>query len=226
MRVLHSAPATGLFFSDQRHFSAQRGFRLRANFTICVCLGSVTAGQTATFSLQLTSGFDGSVAFTCAGAPVSATCSVPTAISVTSGVTVPFVITVATAGSNTTGQLWRRPPDVPSGGPRSPYLLVLWYLLAGSALWATAPKTVGYVRGPGAQQRLAYGPALVGCAILALYAMAGCGGVSTVAQSAPIAQAVPTPAGTSVISVTPTATSKAGTPLAAIAPIQLTLTVN
>jgi hypothetical protein len=45
-------------------------------------------------------------------------------------------------------------------------------------------------------------------------------------QSAPITQGVPTPAGTSTISVTPTATSTAGTPLAAIAPIQLTLTVN
>jgi hypothetical protein len=137
---------------------------------------TVTAGQTATFSLQLTSGFNGSVAFTCAGAPVSAACSVPTAISVTSGVTVPFVITVATTGNNTTGQLWRRPPDAPSGGPRSPYLLVLLYLLAGWALCTTVLKTVGYARGRGAHQRLAYGSGLVACAALALYTVAGAAG--------------------------------------------------
>ena len=66
-------------------------------------------------------------------------------------------------------------------------------------------------------------------AALAVFAMAtldGCGGATSVAQSAPITQVVATPPGTSIITITPTATNAGGTPLPSIPPTQLTLTVN
>jgi Abnormal spindle-like microcephaly-assoc'd, ASPM-SPD-2-Hydin len=201
-----------------------------ANNLLTVSGGSlaatVTAGQTATFNLHLTSGFNGSVGFTCAGAPISATCSVPTTIHVTSGVAVPLVITVATTGGSATGQMWwRRPTGAPFGGLPLPYLLVL-YLLAGSTFFGMALKALGDAQRSGAHSRLAYGAAFMVFAALAPFTVAGCGGASSVAQSVPITQRIATPAGISTISVTPTATNTTGTPLAAIAPIQLTLTVN
>jgi hypothetical protein len=60
---------------------------------------TVAAGQTAMYNLQLTAGFDGNVSFACSGAPLAATCSAPSTVSVKTGASVPILITVKTAGS-------------------------------------------------------------------------------------------------------------------------------
>jgi hypothetical protein len=59
---------------------------------------SISAGQTATYNLEVTpvSGFSGSVALTCVGAPSQATCSVPTGVSVSGGAPALFQVTVST----------------------------------------------------------------------------------------------------------------------------------
>jgi hypothetical protein len=60
---------------------------------------TVTAGQTATYQLNLQSidGFTGPVTLTCTGAPVGAACSVsPTPITLTANATAPFQVTVTT----------------------------------------------------------------------------------------------------------------------------------
>jgi hypothetical protein len=187
---------------------------------------TVTAGQTATFSLQLTAGFIGSLSSTCSGAPVSATCSVPTTTKLTSGVSVPFVITVATTGSGVSAPAGHSPADVPFVTLRLQRLpLVFLCLLAGLTLCAGAMQALGGLRRVGPRPCLAGGPFLA-LAGLTLCTVTGCGGGSTGAQSAPVTQSVPTPAGTSTITVSVTAATTAAAQLPPITPIQLTLTVN
>jgi hypothetical protein len=187
---------------------------------------TVTAGQTATFSLQLTAGFTGSLWSTCSGAPVSATCSAPATMKVTTGVSVPFVITVATAGSGVSAALGRPPPDIPFVTLRwERLLLVFLCLLAGLTLCAGAMPALGGLRSVRPRPCLA-GTAFLALAGLTLCTAAGCGGGNTGAQSAPVTQSVPTPTGTSTIIVSVSATTTAAAQLPPIAPIQLTLTVN
>jgi hypothetical protein len=188
---------------------------------------TVTAGQLATFNLQLTAGFSGTVSFTCAGAPASATCSVPTTITVINGVPMPLIVTVATTGSSAAMASWGRSPiDVPVGAPRWPSLILFVYLLAGWSFCVVAARSFDRNKLRGPRPRLNYGAVLAVCTALAVCTVAGCGGASSVAQSAPSTQVVPTPTGTSMIIVTPTAKLAGGTPVTGIAPLQLTLTVN
>ena len=62
---------------------------------------SVAAGTTATFSLMATpsSGFSGTLTFTCSGAPFGATCTAPPSVSVGNGAAAPFKITVTTGSA-------------------------------------------------------------------------------------------------------------------------------
>jgi hypothetical protein len=65
---------------------------------------TVAAGQTATYNLSVgsgTSGFSGTVALTCSGAPAGTTCSInPASVTLSSTATsVPFTVTVATTTS-------------------------------------------------------------------------------------------------------------------------------
>ncbi len=62
---------------------------------------SVSAGQTAQFNLIATPavGFNGTMTFTCSGAPFGAACTVPTSITLASGVPTPFAVTVTTSGA-------------------------------------------------------------------------------------------------------------------------------
>lgn len=60
---------------------------------------TITAGQTATYNLQLSpaSGFSGSVSLSCSGVPTAATCSVsPSSLNVTGNSAVPFMVSVTT----------------------------------------------------------------------------------------------------------------------------------
>src|SRR5258708_17159579 len=63
---------------------------------------TISAGQTAQYALQLTPGpgFSGTVAFSCGGAPLGATCSVTPGTAPVSGTNaVPFQVTVRTSGN-------------------------------------------------------------------------------------------------------------------------------
>jgi hypothetical protein len=194
---------------------------------------SIAAGQTATYNLQLTAGFNGTVAFTCTGAPTAATCSVPATIKVASGVSAPFLVTVTTAGSGGVQSLEDMPANRLFASWRVRPLSSLLCLCAALMLCVIVLQKVlpralllrGAVRAARPSLRLVHGGAFAALAALALCCVAGCGGGS-VAQSAPTIESSVTPSGMSTIVVTPTATTTAGAQLPAIAPIQLTLTVN
>ena len=77
-----------------------------------------------------------------------------------------------------------------------------------------------------AHRRLIYTASFAASCAMALFAVAGCGGGgAAAAQTAPITQQAVTPQGTSLTSVTLTATTSSGKQLPAV-PVQLTLTVK
>jgi 6-phosphogluconolactonase (cycloisomerase 2 family) len=181
---------------------------------------TVKAGQTATYNLQLVAGFTGSVSFACTGAPAAATCTAPPQpLKVTSGTPVPFTITVATTGRAAITPF----SDSPRFTPFASLRVLLTSTLFTIALLICWTDTKLRHAAPG--KRPIGSGAFATLALTAILGVAGCGGGSTVAQSAPVTQPVVTPQGTSTITVTPTATAN-GAQLAPIAPIQLTLTVN
>jgi hypothetical protein len=93
-------------------------------------------------------------------------------------------------------------------------------------MFASAARALRKSGGSGTGPRLAWQAILTTFAALALCTLAGCGGDSSAAQNAPIVQPAVTPSGTSIITIALTATTSGGAQLPAIAPIQLTLTVN
>ena len=187
---------------------------------------SIAAGQTATFNLQLTAGFNGSVSFVCSGAPQAATCAVLGITTVTSGTPVPVQITVTTTGNSGASRLRDAPRGAPLNVLRLQCLLVLLYFLAGVILCAIAAQALRRWREIGTHPRLAWGGVFVPLVALALCTVTGCGGGGTAAQSAPVTQAAVTPPGTSTITIAITGMTSAGASLPAIAPTQLTLIVN
>jgi Beta-propeller repeat len=153
----------------------------------CSTAGTIKAGQTATYNLQVTpnSGFNGTVALTCTGAPMSSTCSVSPASAAVSGSTgAAFVVSV----SNTSSVMLTPFERVP-GIPRFPaavfsamgllLLLLAWWLVRQSGL---AGKRLVRVAAP---------VALAACAATWLL-VSGCG-----AGSAPPTNATLTITGTS-----------------------------
>ncbi len=185
---------------------------------------TVTAGQTASFALQVVSNFNGSVTFSaCSGGPSSATCTVPTTpILVTNGVSTPFAINIATTATAAAFV----------GSARFDSLLrialaTLLCMLVGLGLdaarsWvksvAGAPHSMGSV----ARLSLNRVTALFAIFAIILSAISGCGGASTVEQSLPVS----TPAQTYTIVVKPSAMTADNAAVNGIAPIQLTLTVD
>ncbi len=189
---------------------------------------TVTAGQTATYNLQLVPGpgFTGSVSFACTGAPATSTCTTaPSPLTVTGGAPVPFTVSVTTTATGTLAPLWtppRLPPFVRLRDLQTlilcAILLIIWWMrLAGRTPRSTAP---------GRQPLL--GGALAALASVALFAGAGCGGGTSAAQSVqvPVPQAVAPSQTTSILTVTPAANNANGTPLTNLPPIQLKLIVN
>ena len=77
-------------------------------FTITsgVLTATVSAGQTATYSLQLTPGVDynGIVSFTCTGAPLGASCKAPPSATLNIGAPATYTITVPTSGIGGTSE--------------------------------------------------------------------------------------------------------------------------
>jgi hypothetical protein len=182
---------------------------------------TVTAGQTATFTLQLVpgTGFAGSAAFGCAGAPKAATCTAPT-VQISGGTPITYVVSVATTKSS----LVTVPPQSPL--PLFIRLRVLSLAFYGGILVLLIFLSRG--RGHSSLQHSLRCAALVALACICMHEAAGCGGgaASAVPQNIPSVQVLGTPRGTSIITLTPSVTTSTGTPLAGIPPIQLTLTVQ
>jgi hypothetical protein len=180
---------------------------------------TVSAGQTAQFQLQLTPGpgYSGTLSLACSGAPLNATCQVPSSIALATGTPAPFTVTVTTSG------LAALPP---SPGPRFlPFTNIPVLLL--SAFVAFLLILLVWSRGvvsSSCRVRWAF-PRAFGALLfaIALSNMGGCGGGN--ASVAPPPPPVITPSGNFTITVTPSATSSTGQPLQ-VSAIQLTLTVK
>ena len=184
---------------------------------------AVSAGQTATYALQLTPGvdFNGTVAFACSGAPVAAVCQAPAAVTLNIGTPVMMNVSVATSGKSLMPPQmgWRRPTD-----PFALRFLALW----GVFYVALAVAMAGLVRANAFQARSLRTATMMAVWLLMILpvasAMEGCGGVGT-STTPSQGTLVTTPSGTSTIVLTPTGTSLSGRPLQ-FSPISLTLVVN
>ena len=184
---------------------------------------SVTAGQTATYNLQLVpgQGFAGNVSFACSGAPATATCTTaPSPLRVTSGAPIPFTVSVATTATATIAPPWTPPRLPPFVSLRVLQTLVLCAILlllclAGRMSLSNAPE-----------RRRTRSSALAALALTALFVVAGCGGGASTAQSVQVPTPQPVTPSQTTITVTPSATNANGAPLANLPPIQLTLVVN
>jgi hypothetical protein len=137
---------------------------------------SIAAGQSATFNLQLTTGFNGSVSFVCSGAHQAATCTVPGITTVMSGTPVAVQITVATTGSSGASRLRDTPRGEPLDVSRLQCLLVLLYFLAAAMLCVIAAQAFRRWREIGTHPRLVWEGVFVPLVALALCTMTGCGG--------------------------------------------------
>jgi len=183
---------------------------------------TVSAGQTASFSLQLVpgTGFAGSAAFGCAGAPKAATCTAPN-VQISGGTPITYVVSVAT----TKNSMVRVPPQSP------PIPIFVWLRLLSVVSYGAILVLLVLLsrrRGPSSLQLSLRAAALIALACVCLYEVTGCGGgaASAVPQTTPSVQVVGTPLGTSIITLTPSVTTSTGTAIAGIPPIQLTLTVQ
>ncbi len=178
---------------------------------------SVSAGQTAQFQLQLTPGpgYSGTVALTCGGAPLGATCQIPASVSIANSAPAPFTVSVSTSGG---AMLLPSVPGriVPPAGIRFLLLLALTFVLVKAT-----KNACNHESAPRAGHLACCGALATILLCSAIYA-AGCGsGSASVAPPPPIV----TPSGTSTITVTPSAMSPTQQPLQ-LPPIQLTLTVK
>jgi hypothetical protein len=163
---------------------------IATNFTVAPAAGSstsvtVTAGQTANYSLSVsgTTGFTGTVTFTCSGAPPASTCSV-SPISVTLSGTTPTTVTVSVATT-------RRALLLPRLHLRTPWVLsppewILWILLMCVLCAARSYRRFARCR------------AWLAVAMLLILSVIGCGGGG--GAGAPTLQQG-TPAGTSTLQV-------------------------
>jgi hypothetical protein len=181
---------------------------------------TVSAGQTAAFSLQLTpgSGFTGSATFACAGAPAAATCTAPP-VQFSAGVPLVYVVSVATTAS-----------AAAPAGPHAPRLPPFVWLHPVSLLTCCAVLVLYAYR----SRRMHATKGLLRLAAMAivtscyLFEAAGCGGAGAGVspQAVPAPHTSGTPQGTFIITLTPSVTTATGTPLQGIQPIQLTLIVQ
>lgn len=187
---------------------------------------TVSAGQTAQFNLQITPGpgYTGTVSLSCSGAPLGATCQVPSSLQIANGNAAPFTVMVTTSGATSlfvpfSNQL----PATPFSGLRevSGFILAFLLLLLAFSVVAHAnprPKHLAFARALRATTFV-----LFACLVLtALWTVAGCGGGNSAITTPP---PIVTPQGTSSIVVTPSANAANGQSLQ-LQPIQLTLTVQ
>jgi hypothetical protein len=188
---------------------------------------TVSAGQTASYSVQLTPGtdFSGSVALTCGGAPLGATCQAPATVVLNTNAVAMFTVTVPTSGKatifpNTGTQEWLRVVFLRSTTLVALALILGMFILAiyrGAARPVHRDSDGWHWRGV-----FAMGAPVVLAALL--MTLNGCVG-STSPVPMPQGNSLVTPSGTSILVLTPVATNAAGKTLQ-LSPIQLTLVVN
>jgi hypothetical protein len=178
---------------------------------------TVTAGQTATYNVQLTPGpgFSGTVTMACSGAPAGATCTVANPITLTSGTPTTFAVSVTTTARSFLVPNSNRQPLVPS----TPYLLLFAALSAAILAMLYQYKVHGLT-----QRQLAYsasflvlvlvGAGLAGCASSGNGSGGGGGNPSTGTQK-----------GTYTLTLTPTTVNTGGKTVSVPAQ-SLTLIVN
>ncbi|MEQ1352809.1 MAG: choice-of-anchor D domain-containing protein [Candidatus Acidiferrum sp.] len=189
---------------------------------------SVTAGQTASFNLQLTPGtdFNGTLSLVCSGAPLHATCMAPSSVVLNTGV--PSSLTVAVPTKTNAIAL---PTNTRRTSPRTPaseiipglvciLAFFIWFLVLYRDA-AGRPRS----RGPNLHQRKAvYAMSVVLVFLPLMFVVNGCGGGAS-STPAPQSSSLVTPSGTYSLVLTPSAMNAAGKPLQ-LAPIQFTLVVN
>jgi hypothetical protein len=177
---------------------------------------TVTAGQTAGFSLLITPGpgFAGNLSFACTGVPADASCLAP-ALQL-AGVPVTYVVNVTTKANSVV----RMEPLKPTQPPSIIFQILLCLALAAFFVLVSRSSRFSF-------RPFSLRGACICVACFALFSAAGCGGGATASpQSVPTPQVVGTPRGTSTIVLTPSATTSAGTALPATPPMQLTLIVQ
>jgi len=211
LNILASAPPAFSLSSPSTAFSA-----------------AVSAGQSATYALQLTPGLDynGTISLTCTGAPLGAACQAPASVILNVGAPAAFTVTVITSGNVIAAPkiTSRRSPHTPA----SPgalivalgtllFILVLRLYREWNA-WTcdTAPHA--------SPRKIAYAMVALLVLVPVLFTADGCAGGSTTTPAAQKTSVV-TPSGTSTLVITPTATNASGKALQ-MPPIQLTLVVN
>jgi hypothetical protein len=185
----------------------------------------VSAGQSASYALQLTPGLDynGTVSFTCTGAPLSATCQVPASVVLNTGAPAAFTVTVVTSGGALVAPKItsrRSPPTPPLPGAFTLALGALFFIL----VLRFYRESGGFAVDPYASRwKVVYAMVTLGILVPVLFLTNGCGGAATT----PAAQksSIVTPSGTSTLVITPTATNASGKALQ-LPLIQLTLVVN
>jgi Abnormal spindle-like microcephaly-assoc'd, ASPM-SPD-2-Hydin len=191
---------------------------------------SVTAGQTATYTLQLTPGmdFNGTVTFSCTGAPLAATCQMPASVTLNIGTPATLTVTVSTSGKGSAfpeiGH--RERPRWHEFLARVAFMSVLatvWWLILLARRTTERQKRFGPAVWPSWRKSFALVVSMVLIFLPAMIVMQGCGGGSS--TTAPQGNFVVTPSGTSMLVVTPSGNSLSGKPLK-FSPIQLTLVVN
>jgi hypothetical protein len=177
---------------------------------------TVTAGQTATYMLQISANQSANATITCSGAPTLAACTVPASAVAANTTPAPLTITVSTTA--TTGML--APQFQPATRIQPPTaiqmlpLSVLAVLLLIVTMLAATQSPAGRLR----LARVALAACLVLMPITAATLLVGCGGGSS--SPAPTPTPTPgTPAGTYTITVTATSGSTTTT-------AQLTLVVQ
>src|SRR5271170_6068626 len=157
---------------------------------------TVTAGQTATYSLSIGGGgISGAATLTCSGVPIDAACMVPTDENISASAVTSFKVSVSTTTGTTTGDL-RAPNFTPA-----PWVWAT--LLMG---WALLPnRKMGSFRGkqPRGKQSLRHLPLLL---LLVLF-LGSCGGGVASSTSSPSLSSGGTPAGTYILKVTATSGS-------------------
>jgi hypothetical protein len=176
---------------------------------------TVTAGQAATYMLQISANVGATVTFSCSGAPTAATCPAPATVALTANTPAPVAVTVST-----TARGMMAPQSEPATRMQPPVALqmlplsVLAMLLLIVTLLAATQSPAGRLR----FARVALSACLVLMPIVAATLLVGCGGGSS-STPPPPPPVTGTPAGTYPITVTATSGSTTAT-------TQLTLVVQ
>jgi 6-phosphogluconolactonase (cycloisomerase 2 family) len=155
-------------------------------------VATVSAGQTATYNLQVVPGpnFSGTINLTCSGAPFGAQCTVPASLTVTNGAAVPFTVSVSTL-SPSQAAVFPGPPRQPFGSLRPQPGFSLAFL-ATLLLFALTLRSRGQALAP---PRWLAGVTAVLLVTALVFSGIGCGSTgSSQSVSPPPPQSAATPA--------------------------------